>query len=57
MKKKITLKKYLKTNRFCPKCGKELSLEIHSTVGHYPFFCKKCDENFYDFETLHKHLN
>ena len=33
----------------CPKCGKPLSV---SDVEGYPFVCRGCDENFYQFEAV-----
>ena len=48
------LHEYLHTNRFCPKCGKELKKEIHKTYYNYDYVCKNCDENFFYFETKNK---
>lgn len=38
------------TNCICPKCGKILRT---SDIPAYPFVCKECDENFFNFEVNH----
>lgn len=32
----------------CPKCGSKL--EVETEIEQYPFVCKVCDENFFEFE-------
>ena len=32
----------------CPKCGSKL--EVETKIEQYPFVCKVCDENFFEFE-------
>lgn len=32
----------------CPKCGNKL--EVETEIEQYPFVCKVCDENFFEFE-------
>lgn len=34
-------------HRHCPHCGRKL---VPSQVGEYRWTCRKCDEDFYDFE-------
>ena len=42
----------MKTNdiRYCPKCDGKLEAEKEKEID-YPYVCKACDENFYEFET------
>lgn len=40
----------LKTNYICNKCGNQ-SIVIEENIEDYPFYCYKCDENMYSFET------
>jgi len=37
--------------RYCPKCDSKL--EVEKEID-YPYVCKGCDENFYEFETKTK---
>tara|TARA_R100001530_G_scaffold10639_4_gene10529 strand:- start:919 stop:1197 length:279 start_codon:yes stop_codon:yes gene_type:complete len=37
----------------CPNCYNELEKEKEID---YPYVCRNCDENFYDFETIKKYL-
>ena len=39
-------------DKFCPRCGTSLHIELKETEGNYPYYCEVCDENFFDFETL-----
>lgn len=41
----------MKTHRICRFCGCVVKKE---TQLDYPFYCPKCDENRYRFETIHK---
>lgn len=34
----------------CPRCGSKLDRETE--VDGYPFVCRECDENFYEFEAI-----
>ena len=37
--------------KICFRCYENLEKEKELD---YPFYCKSCDENFYEFETLNK---
>ncbi len=37
------------TNKHCIKCGTQL---LVTDLKEYQYLCLKCDENFYEFETL-----
>ena len=39
----------MKETTICPKCYSELEKEKELD---YPYVCKDCDENFYEFETI-----
>lgn len=41
----------MKTHRICRNCGTPVRRE---TVLDYPFYCPRCGENLYRFETIHK---
>ena len=41
----------MRTHRFCKYCGTQVRKE---TKLDYPFYCPRCDENLYRFETLSK---
>ena len=47
----------MKTNRkqekYCPKCDSKLEAEKEKEID-YPYVCKSCDENFYEFETIER---
>lgn len=36
----------------CPRCGSPLCIELNETRDGYPYFCEKCDENFFENEVL-----
>jgi len=54
MAKKTNFKEYKFTKVYCPNCGKQLYKEVNKTSDNYPFVCKSCNENFFNFETSHK---
>jgi len=37
----------------CPKCYKKVEKETEKEID-YPYVCKGCDENFYEFELVKK---
>lgn len=41
----------MKTNRFCPHCGRPV---LKSGLKQYAFQCYGCDEDFYRVEVLRK---
>lgn len=43
---------FTNNDKFCPRCGTPLYIELEETEGNYPYYCASCDENFFDFETL-----
>ncbi len=40
----------MRTHRLCMRCGTEVRRE--TVVKQYPFYCPKCDENEFRFETF-----
>ena len=40
-----------KQEKYCPKCDGKLETEKEKEID-YPYVCKSCDENFYEFETI-----
>lgn len=47
----VSCEVYRKSKLLCPKCGVWLYHEHYcSTEDHYPYFCPKCDENFFETE-------
>ena len=49
-------KQLITEKKFCPHCHRELT---PSDIDGYPWVCKHCDENFYDFEanTINDYVN
>ena len=43
-----------KQEKYCPKCDGKLEVEKGFIEIDYPYVCKGCDENFYEFETKTK---
>tara|TARA_R100000541_G_scaffold42454_4_gene49789 strand:- start:1262 stop:1405 length:144 start_codon:yes stop_codon:yes gene_type:complete len=41
--------KTMKKEKYCPKCDSKLEVEKEKEIN-YPYVCKDCDENFYEFE-------
>jgi uncharacterized Zn finger protein (UPF0148 family) len=49
------LREDIETNKICPKCKGELKFEtVEDLKKDYKYFCPKCDENFYEVETIDK---
>tara|TARA_R100001244_G_C5113991_1_gene121839 strand:- start:2 stop:205 length:204 start_codon:yes stop_codon:yes gene_type:complete len=46
-------KKEKEEEKYCPKCDSKLEVEKEKEID-YPYVCKSCDENFYEFETKTK---
>ena len=41
----------MEKEKYCPKCDGQLEVEKEKEID-YPYVCKDCDENFYEFETI-----
>lgn len=39
------------THRYCTKCNHKVQYE---RILDYPFYCPRCDENMYNFETYRR---
>ena len=44
--------KFYNKDKFCPRCGSPLLVELEKTMDDYPYYCTYCDENFFEFESL-----
>lgn len=44
--------KFQNLDKFCPRCGAPLCIELETTQDDYPYYCEDCDENFFEFEAL-----
>ena len=44
--------KFHNKDKFCPRCGSPLLIELNETEDNYPYYCEHCDENFFEFEAL-----
>ena len=51
--KSFEIKDEDKLEKYCPKCGRKLEIEQEKEID-YPYICKGCDENFYEFEVKNK---
>ena len=51
--KSFEIKDEDKVEKYCPKCDRKLEIEKEKEID-YPYVCKGCDENFYEFETKNK---
>ena len=43
---------FINKDKFCPRCGSPLLVELEKTQDNYPYYCQECDENFFEFEAL-----
>ena len=41
----------MEKEKYCPKCDSKLEVEKEKEID-YPYVCRDCDENFYEFETI-----
>lgn len=42
-------------NRYCKRCGHKIKRETTKGLRkEYPYYCPRCDENMYRFETVKK---
>ena len=44
--------KFYNKDRFCPRCGSPLLIELEKTEDNYSYYCEHCDENFFEAEAL-----
>ena len=44
--------KFWDKDKFCPRCGSPLLIELNETEDNYPYYCEICDENFFEAEAL-----
>ena len=51
--KSFEIKDEDKVEKYCPKCDRKLEIEKEKEID-YPYVCKGCDENLYEFETKNK---
>jgi len=51
--KSFEIKDEDKLEKYCPKCDRKLEIEKEKEID-YPYVCKECDENFYEFEAQNK---